>query len=377
MKNFNLKRWALAFIISLVSANTLHSIPPLTGVSTSLKKLCGNAMLEAEDTQDEINNDLLWAAQDGDIKNMKLALDRNADINFQNDWSQTALIKAAHRGHEEAVQLLIKAGAHLDLGKPWLGGSALIHAARRGHIKVAKLLLDAGANLHLEGCYLSDINLDGGPAIAHAIERTNPEMATLLLQYNAVLPARMLKHMSYFFPWWNDPQYENFEDTLLEENEIETTILTRRLIKNVYLLAHATTREELNALLPEYVALQPAIAASSQEVQAAFAHFFLAAHKRVMKLTGRAIRVCQDHAHAPEIAPASSLPEAAHSKRKRNDETQKAKRVRHDGEDEGEDSDDEEFSLPQAPQTSSHGTQSSSGPITMHIVENETENGEA
>jgi hypothetical protein len=334
MKNFNLKRWVLTLTIYFTSASSLHSIPSLKALSTRLSSLCAKAVREANEQQEELNETLILTTKRNILPVAKTLLARGANPNHVTETGLTPLTWACLRGSIDMVNLLLKSGAYLEL-ETWRT---------------------------LEGRTYSYSPL------TCAIAGQKLSIVILFLNLGMTCPPNPSSSILGKTPWWDNPHVPITLDMLLLFNdEDQNFIITqRRLIKNLVLLASVNTREEFNALLPEYLALQPRIAASSQEVQAAFAHFFSAAHKRVMSLTGRAVRVCQDHTHAPEIAPASSLPETVHSKRKRDDETQDTKRIRHD-------EDDEKTSLPEAPQISSHGTQSSSAPITMHIVENETE----
>ena len=57
----------------------------------------------------------------------------------------TALICASENGHDEALRLLLLAGADKDVASND-GDTALMYAAHRGHVEVLRLLLTAGAN---------------------------------------------------------------------------------------------------------------------------------------------------------------------------------------------------------------------------------------
>ena len=73
--------------------------------------------------------------------------------NVTSRYDGTALIAAAHLGHDEVVQQLIKAGAPLDHVNN-LGWTALIESIVLGnggprHVLTLKALVDAGANVNL------------------------------------------------------------------------------------------------------------------------------------------------------------------------------------------------------------------------------------
>jgi ankyrin repeat protein len=85
---------------------------------------------------------------------LKLALELGADPNaITSPYDGTALIAAAHLGHDEVVKVLIAAGAPLDhvnnLGWTALIESIVLGNGGRRHVACLKALLDAGANPNL------------------------------------------------------------------------------------------------------------------------------------------------------------------------------------------------------------------------------------
>ena len=61
---------------------------------------------------------------------------------------ETALQAAAFKGFSASVDVLIKAGAPVDVADG-NGATALIYAAQMNHLEVAQLLVKAGANPYL------------------------------------------------------------------------------------------------------------------------------------------------------------------------------------------------------------------------------------
>ena len=94
------------------------------------------------------------AAVKNDVRMVKLAIDLGADPKaVTSPYDGTALIAAAHLGHDEVVKVLIKAGAPLDHINN-LGWTALIESIVLGdggqrHVECLQALLDAGANPNL------------------------------------------------------------------------------------------------------------------------------------------------------------------------------------------------------------------------------------
>jgi len=94
------------------------------------------------------------AAVADDLAMMKLALSLGGNAkNITSPYEGTALIAAAHLGHVEVVDALIKAGAPLDHVNN-LGWTALIEAVVLGdggprHTEIVGLLISAGADMSI------------------------------------------------------------------------------------------------------------------------------------------------------------------------------------------------------------------------------------
>jgi uncharacterized protein len=87
-----------------------------------------------------INKKLRDNADQGNLEGVVEALQRGADINAVNSVGVTALHMAAHRGHADIVQLLLKRGADASIVTPRQKETALDYARDGGHSEVVKLL---------------------------------------------------------------------------------------------------------------------------------------------------------------------------------------------------------------------------------------------
>lgn len=86
------------------------------------------------------------AAKKGDVAAIIAALDGGADVNEIDDVGQApALYYTALAGHLEAARLLVARGADVNFNSEW-GGTPIFRAAWRGHNDILKLLLSSGAN---------------------------------------------------------------------------------------------------------------------------------------------------------------------------------------------------------------------------------------
>jgi len=94
------------------------------------------------------------AAVADDVPMLKIALDGGCRAaNITSPYQGTALIAAAHLGHDEVVRILIAARAPLDHVNN-LGWTAVIESIVLGdggkrHVATLKALVDAGANINL------------------------------------------------------------------------------------------------------------------------------------------------------------------------------------------------------------------------------------
>ena len=62
----------------------------------------------------DLNEELLETAEEGDTEEVKLLIEKGADVDAK-DWKgRTALMGAALKGHTETVKLLIEKGADVN-----------------------------------------------------------------------------------------------------------------------------------------------------------------------------------------------------------------------------------------------------------------------
>lgn len=118
------------------------------------------------------------AAVADDLPTLRVALEAGCSANnITSRYDGTALIAAAHLGHDEVVRTLIRAGAPLDhvnnLGWTALIESIVLGDGGRRHTATLKALVEAGANVNLA-------DREGRTPLALARARGFREMVAIL-----------------------------------------------------------------------------------------------------------------------------------------------------------------------------------------------------
>ncbi len=131
----------------------------------------------------KLDEDLLKAAENGDLKRVRDLLAKGANINaWAGSESWPALCQAAWDGNAKLAQLLIDNGAEVNPGSEE-GYTPLMWAAWRCHLNVAKVLVAAGANVN----WSDD---EGETPLFCAAHGGSLEIAALLIEKGAEVNAR-------------------------------------------------------------------------------------------------------------------------------------------------------------------------------------------
>ena len=111
-------------------------------VTTALFLLLFVAFTKAADPK----RDALWAAvRAGDVKAVREAVEKGADVNARNEYGVTALWIAAGKPKLEVVQFLVEKGANVNARDDIWYQTPLSSAVGGGKVEMAKYLIKSGA----------------------------------------------------------------------------------------------------------------------------------------------------------------------------------------------------------------------------------------
>ena len=99
-----------------------------------------------EKQQAGLNQQLIDAAWDNDLRRARSLIARGADVNAKDNTVQSAYLISTSEGYLELLNLTLKHGADVD-SKDSFNGTGLIRAADRGHADIAGLLVQAGVEI--------------------------------------------------------------------------------------------------------------------------------------------------------------------------------------------------------------------------------------
>ena len=117
-----------------------------------------------------------------DPRLLELTLDHGARVDDKDSYNGTALIRAAERGHPRIVRRLLEAGIDRDhvnrLGWTALHEAIVLGEGGPSHIATVRALVDGGVDVNAE-------DGDGVRPLAHAVERGFGSIARILREAGA------------------------------------------------------------------------------------------------------------------------------------------------------------------------------------------------
>ncbi|MCP4646548.1 MAG: ankyrin repeat domain-containing protein [bacterium] len=163
----------------IIAATSLTIISgAVTAVSLTLS---GDAVQLQQVDSDQVKQQLLDSAKNGDIRKLKDALQKGASIDSQDEFGETPFLMISRTGNIKPMKFLLDKGANPN-AQDHAGWSALICVSREGNLEAAQLLLDSGADPKL-------FNETRETALFWAATRGNNELSKLLLEKGANVDA--------------------------------------------------------------------------------------------------------------------------------------------------------------------------------------------
>ncbi|WP_409270056.1 ankyrin repeat domain-containing protein [Neobacillus sp. SCS-31] len=127
----------------------------------------------SENVEKGLNEQLLAAAERGDVDEISRLIEKGANINAQDPNGRTPVMIATYNNDVTAAKVLIDAGADVDI-RDNMKNNVFLYAGAEGYIDILKLAIKAGADPHITNRY-------GGVAVIPAAERGHVDVVELLL----------------------------------------------------------------------------------------------------------------------------------------------------------------------------------------------------
>jgi len=134
----------------------------------------------AEETR-SLSTQFAVAIESNDVDKIKSMLEANVPPDTLIEYGEhkiTPLMKAAHEGAAEIIELLLEAGANVNAQATDSKETALMNAATRGHVTVVRSLLEHKADVKPSNTY-------GSNALNNAVGVGHIEVAEMLLEHGA------------------------------------------------------------------------------------------------------------------------------------------------------------------------------------------------
>ncbi|MBR4309711.1 MAG: ankyrin repeat domain-containing protein, partial [Akkermansia sp.] len=182
------ERYTAALLVEL-GANTHATTPDdrtvtMLAAEENLLDLLPADGLDVAAQDDEGDNALMFAANNGRDKAVRLLLKLGAPANTQNHDGWTALYHAASKGRAGCVAALLQGGADPNIAEFDFGMTPLQVAIATGHTECVLLLLEGGATVQRR-------DAAGKSPLYDAVDEGNAEATRLLLEAAPHMPQEM------------------------------------------------------------------------------------------------------------------------------------------------------------------------------------------
>jgi len=212
--------------------------------SPSLKKLqilFDKYPLDVNAKKEYLGSKLVEAIEYGKDKLIKILIEQDINLNYQDEDGYTALMRAVENNNIEIVKILINKKVKLDLVDRY-NYSALIIALDQEKEEIALLLIENGANLTIE-------TNDKTTAITIAKKWNNTKVEKLI---NQKLFENTIKQLSLKPKQHNTDTKKSTNDKSLKKQNQQTPPLSKKLAKKVEKNKKQLTKRKNIELLIQY-----------------------------------------------------------------------------------------------------------------------------
>jgi len=133
--------------------------------------------------ENTLGRDFIEAAEEGNIKVVRDAISKGVDVNAFSVEGETALHCAARRGNEAIIEILLSAGADLEIRSEAHEYTPLITAADCGRYEAVNILIKAGADINAKSS-------EGWTALMEAALGNHQDVVKLLISAGAEIDSK-------------------------------------------------------------------------------------------------------------------------------------------------------------------------------------------
>lgn len=177
----------ICFLLSwaTLTAGSMHTLLSASRdglVNDVVRIVASGTSIDAREEESPWRTSLMVAAARRRVAVVKQLLLYGAQAKLRDGQAQTALMHAALVGLPESVELILKAGGAEGINYQDANGDTALHlAAGRGHLAVTQLLIDAGADVNLTSHACTT-------AFQAAIIGCNPEVGPIRALHSVAAP---------------------------------------------------------------------------------------------------------------------------------------------------------------------------------------------
>jgi len=130
----------------LLYVNISGAIAPVDASELQLNPI---QQIKQEKIKQNLNAQLLNAAQNGKLDELRSLISQPTDVNVRDEYGWTPLLWAAMNGHTDIVRVLLVAGANPNTRNKY-GWTPLMWAAGQGYSEIVRSLIASGARLNAQ-----------------------------------------------------------------------------------------------------------------------------------------------------------------------------------------------------------------------------------